>query len=396
MQNRKLLMLNATIHDVPLILEARKQGFYVITTGNRPDFVGHQYANEYVFCDYSDYPKLVMLCKGKNISAVSCGTSDPAYYAAAYLGEYFGWHGHDKLDTIKILHNKGLFKKFTKEHGIQSPISEIYSDIKEALNKFSTHEYPLIIKPVDQAGGKGISVVWNREEYTLAISKAFNYSNIGQIVVEPYLDGSQHSLSTFLVDQKVRVFCSWDDLPYSDKYMISRGALPATYSNKEYIENKLISEVEKIASILKLVDGIFHLQFIVYNGEPYIIEVMRRCPGNWDTCMETTATGINWDQWVILAESGMDCHGLPIGRKVSGYWGYYVVLSKKNGVLKKINISNDIKDNIYRFNIWEQYGHAITNCKYDKLGLVHLWFSSEQEMKYKMKIIDDLVYAEVE
>lgn len=391
MRNSKLLMLNAVIHDVPLILEAQKQGFYVITTGNKPGYPGHAFSDEYINCDFSDYEALVKLCIDNDISAVSCGTSDAASYPASYLSDYFGWKGHDSLKTIKTLHNKVDFKQFTKENGIQSPVSEVFSDLEEAKEYVKNVKYPIIVKPSDCAGGQGISVANNKDEALCSVKVALARSYEGRIVIEPYLKGTQHTFMAYLLNQKVVNYCTWDDITYPGRYMISKGTCPASYENAEYVDSVIIRNIEIIAKTLQLVDGMFSIQCIVENGEPYIIEVMRRCPGNWDTCMATSVSGINWDQWVILAEAGKDVHGIPKNRKMEGFWGYYIILSSTNGIFDSVDISEAVRNNIYRYNLWEKPGFQINDFEHDKLGIVHLWFNSREEMMNKMKRIDDLI-----
>ena len=72
MRRKKLLMLNASNSDVPLILAAREEGFYVITTTTMSDYIGHKYSDEYIYHDYMDFDGLVELCKEHIITAVSC------------------------------------------------------------------------------------------------------------------------------------------------------------------------------------------------------------------------------------------------------------------------------------------------------------------------------------
>ncbi len=392
-KQKKIIFLNAGIHDVPLILEAKKIGYYVITSTNKPDYPGHKYSNQFIYCDYNDHDNLVRICAENDITAVSCGTSDTASYHASYLGDFFGWKGHDSLETIKTLHDKGEFKRFTKENNIQAPFSEIYTSEEDAQSASNKISYPVIIKPTDLAGGQGISVAHCQEEYGSAIKKAFALSKGKQIVVEPYLTGTQHSVSTFLVKGKVEAICTWDDLTYPDRYMVSKGSLPASYPNYKHVNSVLVEQVEKIAAILNLEDGLFHLQCIVENGEPYIIEVMRRAPGNWDTCLASLATGLDWNQWIVRAEAGEDCSEFPKGRRQSGFWGYYCILSEKNGTLKDIIVDDSVKENIVRFDLWENEGHVISDYQHDKLGLVHLRFSSREEMNEKMVNIDTLIKA---
>ena len=391
MQKKKLLVIDAKNNALPFIIEAKKLGFYVVTTGNNSTFIGHRYADEYIYCDFSDYEAMIRLCEENDICATSCGMSDPASYPSAYLGEYFGWKGHDSLETVKTLHNKDKFKEFTKENGIQAPVSTPYSDLEAALADIDSHVLPVIVKPVDCAGGQGISVIRSREEYAPAITAACERSVGKRIVVEPYLEGTQHSFSAFLVDQKVVNYCSWDDLTYEGSYKISKGCAPASYENPEYVNGVLCREIEKIAKKLHLVDGLFHLQCIVKDGEPYIIEVMRRAPGHWTTVMASNASGINWDQWIVMAESGMDCHGIPRDRQMQGFWGYYAILGSQNGIVRDVIIEDEIRGNIWQSIRWEDNGYEITNHAVEEIGLVQLWFSSRVEMMDKMNRIDDLI-----
>lgn len=391
MRRKKLLMLNASKNDVPLILAAREEGFYVVTTSNKADYIGHKYSDEYIPCDYTDYDGLVALCKENDITAVSCGISDGASFPASYLTDYFGWKGHDSLCNISKLHNKDEFKALAKKINLKSPVSEGFDNEQAALAYVDRITYPAIIKPVDLAGGQGISVVNNDQEYIDAVKTAISRSKIKRIVVEPYIIGTQHSFSAFLIDRKVVHYCTWNDLNYPGRYMVSKGSYPASYENAEYIDKTVCGEIEKIATELNLVDGLFHLQYIVSGGEPYIIEVMRRTPGNWDTCLSSIASGVEWNKWIIRAEAGMDCHGFPMGRKQSGYWGYYCLLGKKNGIMKGMRISDEIKNNIIRSDRWEDDGFEITDYEHQKLGIFQFWFSSKEEMDRKMDVVDDLI-----
>ena len=394
MRRKKLLMLNASNSDVPLILAAREEGFYVITTTTMSDYIGHKYSDEYIYHDYMDFDGLVELCKEHIITAVSCVVSDVASFPASYLTDYFGWKGHDSYETIGKLHNKDEFKALAKRLKLRSPVSEGFDNIEGALAYTEKLTYPTIVKPVDLGGGQGISVVNNPQEYAKAVKVAISRSKIKRIVVEPYIVGTQHSFSSFLIDKKVVHYCTWDDLNYSDRFMVSKGSYPASYKNAEYIDKTICEEIEKIAAELNLVDGLLHLQFIVSNGAPYIIEVMRRAPGNWDTCLSSVASGVEWNKWIIRAEAGMDCHGFPMGRIQSGYWGYYCLLGSRNGEMKDIMLSEDIKKNIIRFDRWVDNGFKITDFKHQKLALFQFWFSSKEEMNQKMGIIDDLIQVE--
>lgn len=388
-KKKKLLMLTATEQDMPFILAAKKLGYYVITTNNRPDYSGHRYGDEYVFADFSDYDNMVELCKKLDIDALSWATSDPCALAACYMGEKLGLKGHDTFINGQIIHLKDKFKEFAAKYDIKTPKSHYFDNIDSAKEYADKKDYPLIVKPVDLAGGKGVSVVYTKEEYTKAIDFAFEKSCKKRIVVEPFIEGTLHSLNTFIVDQKVRAYCTANDYSYKNKYMTNSGVSPA--DNWQKAVEILIPETEKIAKILGLVDGQLHMQYIMRNNEPVIIEMMRRNIGNFWSSMINDAVGINWAEWCIRAEAGLDCHNIPQNKEPVGYYGYHMIQSDRNGILKNIEIAPEFQKYVYQTIMWEKPGHKITDYLYEKLGNILFHFETEYEKEKYMPIINEMV-----
>lgn len=388
-QQKRILFLTATWHEVPFILAAKKLGFYVITTNNRPDYPGHKYADEYVCCDFSQYDKIIDLCREKNINALSWGCTDPCALAACYVGEKLGLKGHDTYENAKIIHLKDYFKEFAIKYGLRTPHARIFRSIEEAIAFKKNYKYPVIVKPVDCAGGQGVHVVNTEDTYEQYVHEAFCRSHNKAIVVEQYLIGTLHSLNTFIVNQKVVAYCSANDYSYVDKYMTNSGVAPA--DNWRYAVDLLIPEIEKVAQLLHLVDGQLHMQYIMQDGEPYIIEMMRRNIGNNWSSMINDSIGINWAEWVIRAEAGMDVHNIPHNCEPRGYYGYHMLLADNNGIFRGIEIDPTFKAYVYQQNLWEPIGHKITDFKANKLGNILFYFPSEEEKKQYMKHINELI-----
>lgn len=389
MVQKKLLMLNAKLHEVPFILAAQKLGFHVITTGTKRDDYGHRFADEYVYADYSDLDLMVRLAKNLGIDAVSWGCSDNCALTAAYIGEKLGLKGHDTYKTTKIIHRKDEFKKFAAEHQIRTPISHGFSDINTALNYAEKAKYPLIVKPTDMAGGQGVSVVEDKESYRKAVCVAFERSKEKKIVVERFLRGTLHSLNTFIIDQKVVSWCTANDYSYKNAYMTNSGLAPADHWEKAI--DVLIPETERIAGLLGLVDGQLHMQYIMEDGEPWIIEMMRRNIGNNWMTMLTDSAGVNWPEWVIRAEAGMNCRAIPKPRLAEGFYGYHMMMSDKNGIFKGIEVVPEFEKYIYQLTQWEKVGYVIEDFLTAKLGNLVFHFDTEEEKLRYMPHINELV-----
>lgn len=389
MHQERLLMLNASTHEIPFILAARKLGFYVITTSIKKDYPGHKCADEYVCGDYNNYDEIVELAKKLEIDAVSQACSDDCALSAAFIGESLGLKGHDTFENAQIIHRKDRFKEFASKYQVLTPVSHSFDSLRDALSQSSAFVYPVIIKPVDLAGGQGVHIAESAEEYAFYTSAAFERSKQKRIIVEPYVKGTLHSLNTFLVDGRVRSFCTANDYSYLNKYMTNSGVAPA--DDWEDAVKILIPETERIAKILGLVDGQLHMQYIMSEGRPWIIEMMRRNIGNNWMSMLADSAGVNWPEWVIRAEAGMDCSAIPRSRIADGYYGYHMVMGNKDGIFRDIEVEPEFQKYVYQLTLWVESGHAIQNYMSDKVGNLLFHFDTKEEKDFFMPRINEMV-----
>lgn len=391
---KKLLILNGSHSDVPLIKAGKKLGYYVITSGNRPDLLGHKYADEYVNCDFSKPELVYETFKDFGLDAVCACSNDFGAISVAYLAEKLGLPGHDTYENALILHHKDKFKVFSKKNQIHTPIAEGFSTIDDAKNFEVNCTYPMIVKPIDLTGGKGVTRVENKDEYNKAVNYAFSMSPSKRIVVEPFIEGTHHSFSTFLVNKKVVAYYSDNEYELFNPFLVSTSAGPATDVDK--VKDILISDAEKIADLLDLVDGVFHYQYILStSGEPYILEITRRNSGDQYCVPVEHSTGIPWAEWIVRAECGMSCESFPVGSKQRIWGGRHCLQADKEGIIKEICISDEIKDNIYASFMWGGVGTSINNKLVDKVGILFLEYKSQEEMIDKTNRIKELVKVKI-
>jgi biotin carboxylase len=391
-KKKKLLILNGSHSDIPLIKSAKSLGFYVITTGNNPKLIGHLYSDERCYADFSDPDAILEIARKLNIDAVCSCSNDFGIITASYISEKMNLPGHDSYDTTMILHHKDLFKKYSVENDVPTPYAESFDNIDDALSSIDKRTFPLIIKPIDLTGGKGISVVRSVEKSADAINLSFSLSHLKRIVIEDFVEGTQHSFSSFIVKGKVAFYFSDNEYSYLNPYLVSTSAAPAINVNE--VVDSLIQAIEKMAISLSLKDGIFHIQYLYNNKKAYILEITRRCSGDLYPYPVNHATGLDWASWIVKAETGMDCSGFP---KVSqkGYCGRHCIMSPTNGIIKNIVIDKQIEGNIYDRLIWSGKGDRINNYLADKTGIVLLKYDSMDEMLDKTERITNLIYMDI-
>jgi biotin carboxylase len=388
-RNKKNLLIAGGGHsDIPLILSAKKLNYYVISSGNKPDELGHLYSDEYQPADFSDPDAILCLAKRLNVSAICACCNDFSALSAAYAAEQLGLPGHDSFRTAQIIHHKDLYRQFALKHGIATPKAMGFNNTKDALAGIESLPLPVIVKPIDLTGGKGVSTVKSMTEAEAAIEKAFSISRIKRIVVEEFIVGSRHGFSVFLVNGRVVFFFSDNEHYFLNPSLVSAASVPSIVSSK--VELKLCAEAEKIAALLSLKTGIFHIQYILRGESPVIIEICRRAPGDLYIKLVEHATGVDYSSWIVKASAGLDCSGL-IHAKPKGFFTRHCIMSATSGTVKDIIFDATIEKQIIDRFMWWQKDDLIADVMTAKMGIVFLQFSSHNEMMEKTERMQQLI-----
>ena len=344
---KKVLVLNGSFCEQPIIEKAKEMGHYVVTTGNAPELPGHKFADEYIPCDYSDKEAILQLVKDNGIEGIISCANDFGVLTAAYVCEKMGWKGHDTYENAVLLHHKDKFKEYCKKKNFPSPISEVFETEEAAVRYCETAEYPIIVKANDLTGGKGINKAENLAEAKAALKEAFEMSRDKHIVVEPYIVGTQHSACFFISNKKVIGRSSCQCYSFVNPYLIQAETFPSRYIQGDVAE-QLENVVVEMAEDLDLADGILNLQLIIKDGKPYIIEMMRRCFGNDALYTFSKGSGFDFFTAYVLTQLGESAEGLSPFKEGRCNCGHFSVMASKPGVIKDIQISDKILNRTFR------------------------------------------------
>lgn len=375
---KKALLLCASHNDLGSIRALRKMGYYIIATGNKENLPGQKWVDKFIKADYSDMNLILQIAENEQIDNIVACCNDFGVYTAAYVAEKMGLPGYDSYETTLLLNNKDKFKEFARKNNILSPLAAGFSEIETAQKAVIEMQLPVIVKPVDCSAGNGISVIEKHNQAEDAINYAFKASKASRIVIEPFLKGTQHGFCTFLLNKKVVAVCTNNEYSIVNPYRVEIDTFPATdYEKHEHI---IIEQIEKIAQILELKDGIFHLQYMLCNGKPWILEVMRRTVGNMYHVLGNELNGIDWEYWETKARCGKDCSDFPRKIKQEGFFAYKTILALKNGIIKDIIVPKEYEKYIYNQIMLLHSGDEIVNYMNQPIGLLFMMFSSEEEM----------------
>jgi biotin carboxylase len=336
---------------------------------------------------------MLSLSRQLQISAICACCNDFSAITASYVAEKLGLPGHDSYETTKIIHHKDLYREFAIANRISTPKASGFSNTKDALHEITAFRFPIIVKPIDLTGGKGISVATNRSEAKASLESAFSISRAKRVVVEEFLEGTRHGFSAFLRDGRIVFFFSDNEHYFLNPYMVSAASTPSIVSTE--VEQSLCAESEKIAALLSLKTGIFHIQYIVNDNTPIIIEICRRAPGDLYLKLVEHATGVDYATWIVKAAAGLDCSGIN-QVEPTGFFTRHCVMSSKPGMVKDIIFDPAIEKNVIDQFMWWKKGDYIADVMTSKFGIVFLKFNSMEEMLDKTERMQELIRVETE
>mgnify|MGYP004608488179 FL=1 len=395
---KRVLILNGSFCEEPIIKKAKEMEYYVITTGNAPDLEGHQFANEYIPCDYSNKEAVLQLVKDNNIEGIISCANDFGVLTAAWVCEQMGWKGHDTYENAVLMHHKDKFKQYCKEHNIPSPISTVFTDKSVAVNFCETAEYPIIIKANDLTGGKGINRANNFEEARIALDTAFEMSRDKHIVVEPFIEGTQHTFATFVIDKKVVASTSCNCYSPINPYLIQSETFPADSIDRH--REELIQIVENMCQDLNLANGIFALQYMMKDDRVYIIEMMRRPFGNDFLTLCSLTTGFDMVEGHIRSQLNLSCQEL-IDRKHNPemkYCGHHGIMADRNGYVLGYQMPEDIARHVYRSVDMIRDGEPLLIDDYTKERVAYIYYqySNRDEMNAAVARFNERISVQYE
>jgi len=391
-QKTRLLIAGGGYADIPLIEAARKLGFMVITTGNRPADLGHQHADAYHMADFSSPHAMLAIASELRIDAICPCCNDFSALSCAFVAEQMGLPGHDPFEVSAILHHKDRYRAFAAENGIPTPRAISASNEEDAFRAGREIALPLIIKPVDLTGGKGIRVVHSYPELIPAIKNAFQISRAKRIVIEQFLHGTRHGFSAFIQQGHVAFDFADNEHYYLNPHLVAAASTPATVPDE--VRQELRRQAEKISGLLRLKDGIFHVQYILTPDGPVIIEICRRGPGDLYIRLVEHATGVDYARWIVSAAAGIPVSGIKQVVPRMSLVRHCAMASRK-GHLNSVTIDPGIRNRIIDQMMWWKPGEIIEDEMTHKFGIVFVKFDSQDEMLATADHLHEMIHADI-
>lgn len=359
---KKLLLLGGSRYLLPVIEAAHKLGIYVITCDYLPDNIAHKYSDEYANVSIIDKDAVLNKAKELSIDGIMSFACDPGVVTAAYVAEKMGLPSCGSYKSVSILQNKGLFRKFLADNGFNVPTAKGYTNIDEAIADKDLFHWPVIVKPTDSAGSKGVTRVDEPEKLKESIEYAISFSHSNEFIIEDFLCKVGHSSDTdsFSVDGELK-FVSFSAQRFDEKagnpYTPSAYSWPATISEEN--QKELTGEIQRLLKLLDMKTSIYNIETReCTDGKAYIMELSPRGGGNRLAEMLKLSTGVDLIANAVRAAVGMETEGIE-QKPYNGCWAEIILHSDTQGIFDSLWISDEIKENVIERDLWIESGSEV-------------------------------------
>lgn len=383
---KKIMMLGGLSYLIPAIEAAHRHGYHVITVDYIPDNIAHKYSDEYYNISTFDKEAILEVAQRLKIDGIISFAVDAGVVSAAYVAEQMGLPFQCSYESTCILQDKALFREFLAKNGFNSPKAKGYTKVEDALQDVGYFTWPVIVKPVDSCGSKGVMKVNSPEDLGQAIDQALMVSHSGSFIIEEFLekDGLSSGSESFYVDGKLLYNGFYDqyfDNEAVNPYTPSAECWPA--NKPDSILNEVRSELQRLGDLLHIRTGLFNVEWrICRDGKVYLMEVSPRAGGNRLAEMLNYAADVDIiDAEVMQAVS--DSLGVIHEPNYRGYYAIYVLHSEKSGIFNGVKIDRQFK----KSHLVEEEIRVPLNTHIDAfsganqaLGTLFLKFSSMDEM----------------
>lgn len=383
---KKLMILGGSRYALPVIKAAHELGIYVVTCDYLSDNVAHKFSDEYCNVSIIDKEKTLEAAKKLNIDGIMSFACDPGVITAAYVAEKMGLPNVGPYESVCILQNKAKFREFLTQNGFKVPTAKGYKNINEALKDVELFRWPVIVKPTDSAGSKGVTRVDVPENLEKSIRYALLYSHSDEFIIEDFITQHGYSSDTdsFSIDGELK-FVSFDCQRFDRN--AKNPFTPAAYSWPSSMttecQDELKSEIQRLLKLLKMKTAVYNIETREgIDGKAYIMELSPRGGGNRLSECLRYATGVD-----MITNMVKYSVGLPVDeieqKPYSGYWAEIILHSDEAGIFKELWISDDIAANVVERDLWIEEGTTVGGFEAanEAIGTLILRFDSQERVE---------------
>lgn len=340
---KKLAILGASYLQVPLIVKAKELGIETHVFAWEEGAVGKELADYFYPISVLNTDEIYYKCKNLNINGITAIATDIAMPTVNFIAEKLGLVGNPLEATLKST-DKFEMRKALKSNGIPSPGFVLCES-----NDFENSEkliFPLIVKPTDRSGSRGVTKVWNIVETNIAIMKALDNSIIKRAIVEEFIDSDKEVSVEFISFNGIHYpLVITDKVTTRDPYFVEIAHHQPANLDLE-VSERIYDFTKKVLDTLGIKNGASHTElYVLKNGDIRIVESAGRMGGDLiGSHLVELSTGFDFLTATIDVALNQFEYSKYIKKPRKRHSGIYYVVSKPGTVNKIINNGKEYEE----------------------------------------------------
>ncbi|MCI8887568.1 MAG: carbamoyl-phosphate-synthetase [Hungatella sp.] len=340
-EGKKLLILGGNPETIPLVEIANSLGIKTIVSSARHTDPAKRAAWKAYDVDGMDVPGLVALSKEEQVDGVLVGVADILVPAYCKVCEALDLPCYATQEIVDIFAFKDVFKATCERYGVHG-IPEFYLDAEMKREDLDRIIYPVMVKPVDNGGGVGMTVAYNEEELIAGVDLALRNSHKKRFIVEKYMQCDDMGMYYTFKDGYCSASCIYDRYTTDEQPGLSRVCLGGTYPSKhldEYFE-RMHKNVVRMFREIGIENGVLMLSAFYENGEFYVYDTGFRLQGEAPHLLMKAIHGFDQREMLIRfaltgSEGNVDLKN-DDDTRLRGKWAATLWFLLKHGKIAKI------------------------------------------------------------
>ena len=371
-----LLVLGGSRLVLPIIRAAHELGSRVVTCDYLPDNAAHPHADEYRNVSIIDEDAVLKTAEELEASAITSFGTDPGVVSAAVVAEELRLPFQCSAETARILQHKGRFRRLLNEHNFPSPRAIVCSSREDLQQCHSRLTFPVIVKPTDASGSKGVSKVVEPHELPAAFDDALRYSKSRTVIVEEFIEkvGPQLVAEAFTVDGRLTMVAFMDqlfDVDGPNPYAPVGHVLPSEHSPT--VLSRLREDLQRMSDLLGFRTGIYNVEArIAADGTPYILEVSPRGGGNRLAEFISKVTGTDLIKATVQATLGRSIDA-DWNQDIEGFWVQRMLFDRNGGIFKDMEVTDPPGGAVRDLTVWAAPGDQVEPFDHASFAFGTVW-----------------------
>lgn len=392
---KRLMIIGASILQLPAIKRAKELGYYVGVIDYNPKAIGIAYADEFFEVSTIDIDKVAETTKNFNADGIMTLATDMPMRSVAKAAEVCGLPGIS-MDTAIKATDKGEMIKAFELCGVEHPWYYIIPDINVFNNIKRKVQFPCIMKPIDNAGSRGVVLIHNMDELENSYGYSVRESHNGGVIIEEYLQGFEVSVEIMVVKGEPVVLQITDKITTGAPHFVEMGHTQPSRLSKE-CQNSISDLAKRAVKAVGINCGPAHVEIMLTPNGPKMVELGARMGGDCITShLVPLSTGIDMVRATIEIACGIEPDITPKFDKGSGI-RYF---NTENGVLKDISGVMEAKliNGVKEITFTKKLGDTVGNIKssIDRVGFIIAQADTADDVEHVCQIAKDKIHFSIE